>query len=51
MLCDGLSHTIEHALQVVEFTALLDFYEDYPPLGVLRFDVHTVELGVFGFLI
>ena len=51
VFCDGLCYTVKHPLQIVQFTALLDLHNDDPPLGVLRLDVHTVELVVLVHLV
>ena len=51
VLGNGLGHAIEHPLQIVKFTALLDLHNDNLATGVLRLDVDTVELVVHMILI
>ena len=51
VLCYGLGHSVEHALKVVELTALLDLYNDDTSLGVLCLDVDPVELVILMLLV
>ena len=46
MLCNGFSNTIEHPLQIIEFTSLLYFHEDDLILTIPRLDIHSIKLIV-----
>ena len=43
---DGLGHSVEHALEVVELAGELNLYDDYLTLAVDGLDVYAVELGL-----
>ena len=51
MLGDGFSHTIKDAFQIVNFSGILNLDDDYLALAVAGFDIHTVELVVYSFLV
>ena len=51
MFCDGLGYPIEHALEIVGLTSLLNFNKDNLTFGVLGLYVYTVVLGIMRFLI
>ena len=51
MFCDGLGYPIEHALEIVCLTSLLNFNKDNLTFGVLGLYVYTVVLGIMRFLI
>ena len=51
VLGDGLCHTVEYALQIVEFPCELYLHDDDFALGVLRFHIDAVELVVEGVLV
>ena len=51
VLCNGLRHTIEHTLEIVQLPRQLHFNYYYLSLGVLCLDVNTVELCLACFLI
>ena len=51
VLGDGLRDAIEHTLQIVELTGLLDFHNDDLALRVTCLDVHTVVLIILRLLI
>ena len=51
MLGNGFSHAVEYAFQVVNLTRVLNLDDDYLALAVAGFDVNTVELVVYSFLV
>ena len=44
MLCDGFGYSIEHTLQVIQFTCVLYLDDNDFSLAVFRLDVNPVEL-------
>ena len=48
---DGLGHTVQHALQVVQLTTLLNLHQDNLTLRVLGLDVHAVVFVVLALLV
>ena len=51
VLCDGLGHAIEDALQIVKLARLLYLDKNDFALGVSGLNVHTVEFVVFNLLV
>ena len=51
MLGNGFSHAVEYTFQVVNLTRVLNLDDDYLALAVAGFDVNTVELVVYSFLV
>ena len=51
VLCDGLGHAVQDALQVVELACLLYLHKNYFTLGVASLDVHAVEFVIFNSLV
>ena len=51
MLCDGLCHSEEDSLQIIDFAGVLHLYDDDFVFAVPGLDVHAVEFLVFALLV